>query len=214
MEQEILGLRHPARATRTGPRAQVIRRAGHRVFRDSDREDGIPPAAEWQKTLLRELRACDAVAFLNSTASQASRWCHSELVVATDLGKRVYSLDLAPGLSPHPLLQALQGIGFEASIDAGIGRLTDNLGRDGLAGNSWQKWDRSRPPYPGLKAMDVADAGVFFGRDEEIRSLLVRVDGPLGRHGGDLVVVMGPSGAGKSSLARGAAGGPVVDLRM
>ena len=50
--------------------------------------------------------------------------------------------------------------------------------------------------------MDVADAGVFFGREEEVRSLVARVDGPLGQPGGNLVVVMGPSGAGKSSLVR------------
>ena len=50
--------------------------------------------------------------------------------------------------------------------------------------------------------MDVPDAGVFFGREEEIRGLAARVDGPLGQRDGDLVVLIGPSGAGKSSLVR------------
>ena len=98
--------------------AEEVRQASHRIFLDSDREDGIAPGAAWQKTLLRELRLCDAVVFLNSSASQASMWCHSELVMATELGKRVYSLDLAPGLRPHPLLQALQGIRFETTLGA------------------------------------------------------------------------------------------------
>ena len=182
--------------------AEGVRQASHRIFLDSDREDGIAPGAAWQKTLLRELRLCDAVVFLNSSASQASMWCHSELVVATELGKRVYSLDLAPGLPPHPLLQSLQGIRFETTIDASIQRLTGNLGLDGLAQSTRFKWERGRSPYPGLAAMDVADAGVFFGREEEVRSLVARVDGPLGQPGGNLVVVMGPSGAGKSSLVR------------
>ena len=182
--------------------AEGVRQAGHRIFLDSDWEDGIAPGAAWQKTLLRELRLCDAVVFLNSSASQASVWCHSELVVATELGKRVYSLDLAPGLPPHPLLQSLQGIRFETTINASIQRLTGNLGLDGLTQSSRFKWERGRSPYPGLAAMDVADAGVFFGREEEVRSLVARVDGPLGQPGGNLVVVMGPSGAGKSSLVR------------
>ena len=179
-----------------------IRHAGHRIFRDSDWEDGIAPGVVWEKTLLRELRLCDAVVFLNSTASQASLWCHSELVMASELGKRVYSLDLAPGLPPHPLLQSLQGIRLETTLDASILRLTDNLGLDGLTQSTRFKWERGRSPYPGLAAMDVADAGVFFGREEEVRSLVARVDGPLGQPGGNLVVVMGPSGAGKSSLVR------------
>ena len=51
----------------------------------------------------------------------------------------------------------------------------------------------------------MADAGVFFGREEEIRDLLARVDGPLGQRDGDLVVVMGPSGAGKSYFFTGLA---------
>ena len=182
--------------------AEGVRLAGHSIFLDTDREDGIVPGAAWQRTLLRELRICDSVVFLNSRAAQASMWCHSELVVATELGKRIYSLDLAPDLPPHPLLGSLQGIGFDSAIDAGIRRLTGSLELDGLAGSAGLRWERGRPPYPGLAAMDMADAGVFFGREEEIRDLQARVDGPLGQRDGDLVVVMGPSGAGKSSLVR------------
>jgi energy-coupling factor transporter ATP-binding protein EcfA2 len=129
-------------------------------------------------------------------------WCHSELVVATELAKRVYSLDLDRDVRPHPLLQSLQGIRFETTIDASIQRLIDNLDLDGLTRVTRFKWERGRSPYPGLAPMDVADAGVFFGREEEARSLVARVDGPLGQPGGNLVVVMGPSGAGKSSLVR------------
>jgi WD40 repeat protein len=182
--------------------AEDIRLAGHSIFLDSDPEDGIVPGAAWQRTLLRELRVCDALVFLNSRAGQASMWCHSELVVATELGKRIYSLDLGPDLSPHPLLRPLQAIRFDSAIDASIRRLTDSLDLDGLAGSTRLRWDRSRAPYPGLAAMDVADAGVFFGREDEVRSLVARIDGPLGQHDGDLIVVMGPSGAGKSSLVR------------
>jgi len=182
--------------------AEGVRLAGHLIFRDSDRENGVAPGAEWPKTLLHELRRCDAVVFLNSSASQASMWCHSELVVATDLGKRVYSLDLAPDVPPHPLLQLLQGIRLETTLDASIQRLTDNLRLDGLAQSTRLKWERGRSPYPGLAAMDVADAGVFFGREDDVRDLEDKVNRPLGQPGGDLVVVMGPSGAGKSSLVR------------
>ena len=182
--------------------AEGVRLAGHSIFLDTDREDGIVPGAAWQRMLLRELRICDSVVFLNSRAAQASMWCHSELVVATELGKRIYSLDLGPDLPPHPLLGSLQGIGFDSAIDASIRRLTGSLELDGLAGSAGLRWERGRPPYPGLAAMDMADAGVFFGREEEIRDLLARIDGPLGQRDGDLVVVMGPSGAGKSSLVR------------
>lgn len=130
--------------------AEGVQAAGHSVFLDSDREYGIAPGAAWVRTLLRELRICDAVVFLNSEAGQSSMWCHSELVVATELGKRVYSLDLSPDLAPHPLLQTLHGIGYDIDIEAGIRRLADGLALDGLAGNARLRWERGRPPYPGL----------------------------------------------------------------
>ena len=57
--------------------AEGIRQAGHSIFFDSDREDGISPGAAWQRTLFRELRICDAVVFVNSRAGQASKWCYS-----------------------------------------------------------------------------------------------------------------------------------------
>ena len=181
---------------------ESVRQAGHVIFLDTDLDSGIAPGADWQLTLFRELRACDAVVFLNSKAAQASKWCHSELVVATERGKRIYSLDLDPDLPPHPLLLPVQGIRFDSDIGNGIRRLTDSLILDGLAGNARPRWRRSRAPYPGLAALDVGDAGVFFGREGETRDLLARVDGPLAQSDGDVVIVMGPSGAGKSSLVR------------
>jgi WD40 repeat protein len=182
--------------------ADGLRLAGHGVFLDSDREEGIAPGAAWQRTLIRELRICDAVVFLNSKAAQVSMWCHSEVVVAIDHGKRLYSLDLEPDLLPHPLLESVQGIVLDAGIDDSIARFVACLESSGLASQARLRWERGRPPYPGLVAMDVADAGVFFGREDEIRELVARVDRPLGSRHSDLVVVMGPSGAGKSSLVR------------
>jgi hypothetical protein len=52
-----------------------------------------------------------------------SMWCHCELEVAADLGKRVYSLDMVSDLRPHPLSQSVQGIMVESGIDASIQRL-------------------------------------------------------------------------------------------
>jgi WD40 repeat protein len=182
--------------------AAALRQGGHDVFLDSDRQDGITPGSEWSRTLFHKLRVCDAVLFLNSDASQASMWCHTELANAVDLGKRVYWLDLAPGLAPHPVLQAVQGIRFEVSLEDSTRRLMDVLRLDGLSQATGRKWDASRPPYPGLAPLDIDDAGVFFGREGDVLRLVERVSGQLGRVSGDLVVVMGPSGAGKSSLVR------------
>jgi hypothetical protein len=128
-------------------------------------------------------------------------WCHTELAVAKELRKRIYSLDLAGGLAADPVIDSVQGIKFSTSLGAGTSRLVEALRLDGLAGVSSARWARDRPPYPGLAAMSTDDAGVFFGRDEDVQGLMLRVS-RLGQQEGDLVVVIGPSGAGKSSLVR------------
>ena len=91
----------------------------------------------------------------------------------------------------------MHGIRFGTSLDESIQVLLSALRRDGLADRSLARWDERRAPYPGLEALDVEDAGVFFGREADVDRLVERVSGPLGQLDGDLVVVVGPSGAGK-----------------
>jgi WD40 repeat protein len=181
--------------------ARQLREAGHNVFHDADRKNGIPPGAEWQRKLIHELRHCDAVVFLNSRAAQDSEWCHSELAIAAEHGKQVYSLDLYSGMEPHALLAARQGIPFEDNLEAGIERLIDELGAGMPGRGSRPRWDPHRSPYPGLAVMEAADAGVFFGRERDLDDLTNLAADPAMRDG-DVVAVTGPSGAGKSSLVR------------
>ncbi|WP_244366376.1 nSTAND1 domain-containing NTPase [Micromonospora echinofusca] len=61
-------------------------------------------------------------------------------------------------------------------------------------------WRAERSPYPGLSAFTEQDASVFFGRDEQVNTLLRRLH-ELGLDGSDrFVCVTGASGSGKSSL--------------
>ena len=54
----------------------------------------------------------------------------------------------------------------------------------------------SGSPYPGLRHFSDQETAIFFGRGEEIRELLKRLDDPLQR----FIAVVGASGSGKSSL--------------
>lgn len=63
------------------------------------------------------------------------------------------------------------------------------------------EWDSDRAPYPGLEAFTRDDAGVFFGREFETRTLLERLNPPFAAPGFQRsVAVVGPSGIGKSSV--------------
>jgi hypothetical protein len=105
--------------------AEALRQHGHRIFLDTDSEDGIYPGAQWSHTLFHKLRLCDVLVFLNSAGSDSSKWCHTEVAVASDLGKHCYWLDLAPGLSVPTVLQSVQGIRFTGNLADSIASLVD-----------------------------------------------------------------------------------------
>ncbi|MGW2723365.1 NACHT and WD repeat domain-containing protein [Streptomyces sp. NPDC001492] len=63
-----------------------------------------------------------------------------------------------------------------------------------------RNWNSTQPPYPGLEPFTEGDAGVFFGRDREIRDLVGRLHPSMPSRAHRFVAVIGPSGSGKSSL--------------
>lgn len=60
---------------------------------------------------------------------------------------------------------------------------------------NWQ----GKSPFPGLSAFEPGDATVFFGRNEQISTLLSRVAKQV-NFGRAFCLILGPSGTGKSSL--------------
>ena len=184
--------------------ATALRHHGHHVFRDADRGHGLVVGEEWRHRLFTELRAADAIVYLNTVAAQASSWCHTELAVSLEAGKRIYPIALAPLTPPHPLVAQLQSVTLdEGQLDAGIVLLLEQLRRDGLLDQySRPRWHVDRPPYPGLAAFGPDDVAIFFGRNQEIRDIVDRVNPTVPRTAGEVVLVLGPSGAGKSSLVR------------
>ena len=180
----------------------ALKAAGHRVFVDSDHDDGIAPAKEWRGVLFSEIRLCHAVVFLNSVESQGSMWCFTELALATERSKPIYAVNLTAEVAPHPLLMAVQAIRLESDVAGSLKWLCNQLERDFGGRNRRFTFDRTREPYPGLRSFEAADAGAFFGRDDAVNQVLDRIDPSITSQDGDLITVIGPSGCGKSSLIK------------
>src|SRR3954470_9977430 len=173
------------------------------LFVDFDPEQGIPAGRSWERELYSQLRRTDAVIFLASEASVASRWCFAELSLARSLGRPVFPLRLRPGVA-LPLLADVQWTeladGEEGYGEEGLARLLAGLRSAGLDPADSFAWDPDRSPYPGLVPFASEDAAVFFGRRPETHRL-VELLTPTLQHGpGRMVAVVGPSGSGKSSL--------------
>jgi WD40 repeat protein len=166
------------------------------LFLDFDPGRGIAPGRNWERELYDRLRQADAVVFLCSAASLQSRWCFAELVLARAWGVRVFPL-LVDGEARYPLLSDLQWVDLARDGDAALERLVAEL-RVHVNPATGFAWDDTRPPYPGLRAFQLDDAAVFFGRENELSELLGRLQTSL--HRSASLTLVGPSGSGKSSL--------------
>ncbi len=93
------------------------------LFLDFDPEQGIPAGRNWERELYAQLRKTDAVIFLASAASVASRWCVVEVSLARSLGKPVFPLCLECGARLELLddVQCLVPRGGRAGVHPAVG---------------------------------------------------------------------------------------------
>src|SRR3954462_5055583 len=168
------------------------------LFIDFNPDQGIPAGRNWERELYAQLRRTDAVIFLASEASVASRWCFAELSLARSLGRPVFPLRLQPGVG-LPLLADVQWTDL-SDPGPGLARLLAGRHSAGLDPAASFAWDPGRSPYPGLMPFAPEDAAVFFGRQPETHRLVELLTPTLQRGPGRFVAVIGPSGSGKSSL--------------
>jgi WD40 repeat protein len=171
------------------------------AFLDKDKTTGIPPGADWERTLYREVEQSQAVIIVQTPNWLASKWCFAEFTQARALGKAIFPAIVAPTgdtlISPD-----IQALNLLSDHDGGLERLKRELVRIALDAQGGFTWDSNRPPFPGLLAFDEEDAAVYFGRDDDIRRLIERLEARRAQGGAKLIALLGSSGSGKSSLLR------------
>jgi hypothetical protein len=182
-------------------KAWLTSRGFENTFLDKDPTTGIPPGADWEKTLYREVEQSQAVIILQTPDWLASKWCFAEFAQARALGKAIFPIIETPadGARIAPDIQALDLTSYR---EGGLEQLARELVRIALDAQGGFKWDASRPPFPGLLAFQEEDAAVYFGRDDHIRRLIERLEARRALGGAKLITLLGSSGSGKSSLLR------------
>jgi WD40 repeat protein len=197
------------------------------VFLDLDPERGIAAGELWKRRLYEAADRCEAVLFLVTPAWLASEWCKREFELAAKLNKRAFILlfgthiddviaaiggatqatDLHGG-TDHRVFIAKLPDGSEVPVTfsaAGLARLKAGLERAGLDPRhfAWPpEHDPNRSPFPGLRPFGEDDAGIFFGREGPIISVLDRLRGLREAGGTAVLAILAASGAGKSSFLR------------
>jgi hypothetical protein len=96
----------------------------------------------------------------------------------------------------------IQALDLRTDREGGLEQLSSQLTQIALDAQGGFTWDASRPPYPGLLAFQEEDAALYFGRDDDIRRLIERLNARRAQGGTKLIALLGASGSGKSSLLR------------
>ncbi len=170
-------------------------------------KDNIRAGQRWQERLREELTSCRVVLALLSRNWLGSPWCFTEAVTATFRGKDVVGIETEDLTSDDlarapPILHERQRVRLRDGDDRAWQEILEALDRSGLDPNDWFPIPPNVGPYPGLVAFDEKDAGVFFGRKQEITEYLGILDTLRGPDRSQVLVISGASGSGKSSLLR------------
>ena len=182
-------------------KAALTRLGFEQAFLDFDKETGLDIGANWEKRLYEELTRCHAVVLVLTPAWLASKWCFAELTQARALGKVILPVLCEPlgGQFVLPDIQAVDLVDWNAGglerLEKRLRAISDELARG-------FQLDPTRPPYPGINAFQKEDAAIYFGRDEESRAVIERLDARRTQGGARFVIIIGASGSGKSSLLK------------
>ncbi|MGE0035086.1 MAG: TIR domain-containing protein [Xanthobacteraceae bacterium] len=182
-------------------KASLAKLGFEQVFLDFDKDSGIGAGENWERRLYEELARCHAVILVLTPNWLASTWCRIELAQARALGKVILPVLCAP-LGERFVLPEVQAVDLVDWNAGGLERLDQRLNAitSELARGFRLHPDRS--PYPGIHAFEAEDAAIYFGRDDETRAVIERLDARRTQGGARLLVIIGASGSGKSSLLR------------
>src|SRR5580658_2901632 len=110
------------------------------AFLDKDKTTGIPPGADWERTLYREVEQSQAVIIVQTPNWLASKWCFAEFTQARALGKAIFPVIETPagGARIAPDIQALNLI---SDRDDGLKLLERELVRIALNAQGGFEWD-------------------------------------------------------------------------
>jgi WD40 repeat protein len=181
--------------------AWLTSRGFENVFLDIDKHGGLQPGVRWEHELYRKIDSSQAMLLLITANWHDSKWCFAEYTQGRALGKAIFPIIVGPG-GEHYIAPDIQQLDLLQDREGGLERLSAELTKLALDSQSGFDWKPGRPPFPGMFSFEKDDAAAFFGRDDDIRSLIERLNARRVRGDARIVAVLGASGSGKSSMVR------------
>lgn len=171
------------------------------VFLDFDKHSGFGAGSDWERTLYQEIERCQAMMIVVTPAWLESKWCFVEFTQARALGKAIFPVIMSP-IGERFIGGDIQAVDITREGEGGLEKLGRSLIDVALHAQGGFTWDKRRSPYPGLLPFEEEDAAVYFGRDDEIRRIIERMNVRRVQGGPRVLALLAASGTGKSSLLR------------
>jgi hypothetical protein len=115
------------------------------AFLDKDKTTGIPPGADWERTLYREVERSQAVIIIQTPNWLASKWCFAEFTQARALGKAIFPAIVAP-IGDTLISPDIQVLNLLSDRDGGLERLKRELLRIALDARAASSGTRAARP--------------------------------------------------------------------
>ena len=145
------------------------------TFLDFDKHAGIPPGANWEKELYSKIEQSEAMIVIATPNWLDSKWCFAEFTQARALGKPIFPIIYTP-LGDRLVSPDIHHLNLLSDGEGGLERLSLALRQIAIDAQGGFAWDPNRQPYPGLMHFTEEDAAIYFGRDDEIRRLIERLN--------------------------------------
>ena len=175
------------------------------VFLDHDKEKGIKIGEDWEKRLYEELERANAIMILLSPNWIESKWCFAEYTQARALGKEIIPVIIDHGANNEVdkwISSSIQNSDLTIDKADVLERTINRIKEIALQVQGGFEWDKNRSPYPGLSPFEEEDAAIYFGRDDDIKKIIEKLNSMINRGSPKLLNIVASSGFGKSSLLK------------
>ncbi len=166
-----------------------------------DKHAGVNVGDNWEANLHREMQRSQGVILILTQNWTESKWCFGEFLYARAQGKAIFPIVFAP-LGDGHINSSIPFIDLTQDRTMGLEYLRKTLAKIAYAPPEGFSSNNNRPAFPGLASFEEEDAGVFFGRDDEIQSVIERLNASRSLGGVRAFALSSEPGVGCSSLLK------------
>jgi len=174
------------------------------VFLDHDELNGIKAGEHWEQRLYDEIKRTHAILLVLSPNWINSKWCFVEYTQAKALGKEIIPIIINQGSKNEVdewIYSYMQKSDLTKDVHA-LSRIIDRLKEISIHTQKGFEWDKHRLPYPGMTSFEEADAAIFFGREDETKEVIEKINAMRNKNIPKLLTIVAASGMGKSSFLK------------